>query len=170
METLIGVVVFLVLMGVIGLVVYMAVQKISSVQKEQSANQTYAIRASLDAQQQVQSLPSDKQIYYFFEYNNRKKDKTVALLLAILVGGIGAHKFYMGDNKTGVLYLIFCWTYIPTLLGWIDAASIGSKVAAYNTSLAQMILASLQEDDYRDPMSYDPSVYKTGGYDKTMRL
>jgi TM2 domain-containing membrane protein YozV len=48
------------------------------------------------------------------------KSRTTAALLAILLGSIGAHKFYLGDLKTGIAYLIFCWTYIPGVLGVIE--------------------------------------------------
>lgn len=46
-----------------------------------------------------------------------KKNHIVAALLAIFLGGIGAHKFYMGKITHGVIYLICCWTWIPALLG-----------------------------------------------------
>jgi TM2 domain-containing membrane protein YozV len=44
----------------------------------------------------------------------------VAALLAILLGGLGIHKFYLGQNGKGILYLIFCWTYIPGILSFIE--------------------------------------------------
>jgi TM2 domain-containing membrane protein YozV len=48
------------------------------------------------------------------------KDKNVAAILALVMGGIGVHKFYLGRIGAGVLYLIFSLTFIPTLLGVID--------------------------------------------------
>lgn len=48
------------------------------------------------------------------------KSKIVAALLAIFLGGIGIHKFYLGENATGLIYLLFCWTFIPALLALID--------------------------------------------------
>jgi len=48
------------------------------------------------------------------------KSKTTAGILAIIFGGIGVHKFYLGKIKTGILYLIFCWTYIPEIIGIIE--------------------------------------------------
>jgi TM2 domain-containing membrane protein YozV len=53
--------------------------------------------------------------------NADKKDKTMAALLALFLGGLGIHKFYLGDSKKGVLYLIFFWTFIPAILALIDA-------------------------------------------------
>jgi len=48
------------------------------------------------------------------------KSKGIALLLAIFLGGLGAHKFYLGRYVTGVLYLVFSWTFIPVALSLID--------------------------------------------------
>lgn len=48
------------------------------------------------------------------------KSKVAAGLLAILLGGIGVHKFYMGKIGMGILYLCFCWTGIPAIVGLIE--------------------------------------------------
>lgn len=48
------------------------------------------------------------------------KDRTTAGILAILLGGIGAHKFYLGDTGMGILYLLFCWTFIPAIVGFVE--------------------------------------------------
>ena len=48
------------------------------------------------------------------------KSKTTAGILAILLGGLGAHKFYLGQPLMGVLYLLFIWTFIPAILGLIE--------------------------------------------------
>lgn len=48
------------------------------------------------------------------------KDKTTAAILAFFLGGVGAHKFYLGRAGTGLLYLVFCWTLIPGFLALID--------------------------------------------------
>ena len=48
------------------------------------------------------------------------KSKITAGLLAIFLGGLGIHKFYLGKIGMGILYLIFCWTYIPAFIGFIE--------------------------------------------------
>ena len=48
------------------------------------------------------------------------KSKVAAGLLAIFLGGIGVHKFYMGKIGMGILYLLFCWTGIPACVGFIE--------------------------------------------------
>lgn len=52
------------------------------------------------------------------------KNKIVAGILAILLGGIGVHKFYLGQAGKGILYLIFCWTYIPAIISFIEGLII----------------------------------------------
>jgi TM2 domain-containing membrane protein YozV len=49
------------------------------------------------------------------------KSRTAAVLLAIFLGGLGAHKFYLGHPILGILYILFCWTFIPSILGLIEA-------------------------------------------------
>lgn len=45
-----------------------------------------------------------------------KPSLTAYLLLALFVGGIGAHDFYVGKTGTGLIKLAFCWTGIPTII------------------------------------------------------
>ncbi|MBR2630822.1 MAG: TM2 domain-containing protein [Bacteroidaceae bacterium] len=48
------------------------------------------------------------------------KSKIVAGILGILLGGWGIHKFYMGNMLPGVIYIVLCWTGIPSLLGLVE--------------------------------------------------
>jgi TM2 domain-containing membrane protein YozV len=48
------------------------------------------------------------------------KSRIVAILLAFFVGGFGFHRFYLGENGAGLLYLIFSWTPIPWIIGIFD--------------------------------------------------
>jgi TM2 domain-containing membrane protein YozV len=48
------------------------------------------------------------------------KSKTTTAILALFLGGLGAHRFYLGQIGRGFLYLIFCWTFIPCLIAFID--------------------------------------------------
>ncbi len=49
-----------------------------------------------------------------------QKSKLVAALLAFFLGGIGMHKFYLGEVGLGIVYLLFCWTFIPGLIALIE--------------------------------------------------
>jgi TM2 domain-containing membrane protein YozV/ribosomal protein L40E len=46
--------------------------------------------------------------------------RIAAALFAILLGTLGIHKFYLGKIGMGILYVIFCWTGIPTIVGIIE--------------------------------------------------
>jgi|SRR5947209_8071871 len=48
------------------------------------------------------------------------RSRVTAALLAILLGHFGVHKFYLGKPGMGILYLLFCWTFIPTVAGFIE--------------------------------------------------
>lgn len=48
------------------------------------------------------------------------KNKTTAALLAFFLGGLGAHRFYLGQIGYGFAYLLFCWTMIPIFIALID--------------------------------------------------
>ena len=48
------------------------------------------------------------------------RNRTVAAVFALLLGGIGIHKFYLGRIGQGILYILFCWTLIPSLIAIIE--------------------------------------------------
>ncbi|MGO1370065.1 TM2 domain-containing protein [Senegalia sp. (in: firmicutes)] len=48
------------------------------------------------------------------------KNKLVASLLAIFLGGFGIHKFYLGRTGQGIFMLLFAWTGIPEIIGIIQ--------------------------------------------------
>ena len=48
------------------------------------------------------------------------QQKLIQSALAIFLGGIGAHKFYQGKTFQGVMYLVFCWTFLPGFVGFIE--------------------------------------------------
>jgi TM2 domain-containing membrane protein YozV len=48
------------------------------------------------------------------------KSKGTAALLCFFLGGIGVHKFYLGENGAGIVYLLFCWTFIPGIIAFIE--------------------------------------------------
>ncbi len=47
-------------------------------------------------------------------------NKLVYCLLCFFLGGIGAHKFYSHRIGTGIVYLLFCWTFIPAFIAFIE--------------------------------------------------
>jgi TM2 domain-containing membrane protein YozV/ribosomal protein L40E len=48
------------------------------------------------------------------------KSRTTAAILAFLLGGFGAHKFYLGKVGLGFVYLLFFWTFIPAIIALVE--------------------------------------------------
>jgi TM2 domain-containing membrane protein YozV len=57
------------------------------------------------------------------------KSKSLAVVLAIFLGSFGAHKFYLGRMRTGVVYLLFSWTGITFFVALFDALNLMLKPA-----------------------------------------
>ncbi|MGZ9897467.1 TM2 domain-containing protein [Shewanella gaetbuli] len=62
--------------------------------------------------------------------NIKIKNQKLAVLFGFMFGGVGLHKFYLGQHLKGCLYLCFCWTLVPMVVGWIDAVKT-LKMSAY---------------------------------------
>ena len=52
------------------------------------------------------------------------RSKGMALILSLILGGVGIHHLYLGNYFRGVFYFLFCWTFIPVFLGLFDALLI----------------------------------------------
>lgn len=48
--------------------------------------------------------------------DSNKPSLMVYILLALFLGGIGAHDFYVGKTVKGLIKLGFCWTGIPMVI------------------------------------------------------
>lgn len=65
-----------------------------------------------------------------------EKSETVGVLLSVFLGGFGGHRFYLKDRK-GFLYLPFFWTFVPTLVGLVEAFFMRDRVRAFNRRAAE---------------------------------
>ena len=48
------------------------------------------------------------------------KSRTTAAVLAFFLGGMGIHRFYLGRTLSGVLYLLFSWTFVPAIIAFVE--------------------------------------------------
>jgi hypothetical protein len=72
-----------------------------------------------------------------------RRDEVVGILLALFLGGFGAHHFYLRRTGLGILYLCFFWTGIPAILGFIECFFMPGRVREFNAIQAAAIAASL---------------------------
>lgn len=54
----------------------------------------------------------------------KARSRRVAAALALFLGGIGIHKFYLGLKGQGWLSILFCWTFIPLLISFVETILI----------------------------------------------
>jgi TM2 domain-containing membrane protein YozV len=88
------------------------------------------------------NMNSQQRTWFFAEYERARKDEVVGVLLALFLGGLGIHHFYLRRDGLGILYLIFSWTGIPMIVAWIECFFMPGRVRQYNA--AQAIYISSQ--------------------------
>mgnify|MGYP003602598649 CR=1 FL=1 len=49
------------------------------------------------------------------------KSKVTAGVLALLLGGLGIHKFYLGAWGWGIVYILLVWTLVPGIVALVEA-------------------------------------------------
>jgi TM2 domain-containing membrane protein YozV len=49
------------------------------------------------------------------------KSRGLAIILALLLGGLGVHLFYLNKVGWGIVFLLLSWTFIPLVLGVLQA-------------------------------------------------
>jgi TM2 domain-containing membrane protein YozV len=89
-----------------------------------------------------QSYPNAQAIFYQ-QYESVRRDEVVGILLALFLGGLGIHHFYLRRTGLGILYLCFFWTPIPWVLGFIECFFMPGRVREFNAIQAAAIAAML---------------------------
>ena len=106
----------------------------------------------------AKSLEGDDRDSFQSMYSDRQRTVGVGILLALLLGGFGAHSFYLQQNKKGVRLLVgsalgFITSFI--FIGWIpliaitiiciiDAINMGQSVKAFNLKSAHEIKREIE--------------------------
>jgi hypothetical protein len=105
----------------------------------------------------VNYYPTDataaQQAMFFQHMALVQKDELLGAMLALFLGTFGAHRFYLGETTAGVLYILFIWTGIPTLLGLIECFFMPGRVRTWNMTHAMQISAWVR-GQCRPPVLY----------------
>lgn len=122
----------------------------------------------VDIQALTRHLPADRQRAVRQAYKRQAKHDTTAFLYCFFLGTVGAHRFYLGNARAGMvrlalpvagaalaglallfgfapwiaLVLFGVFFLIALLLELIDLFGVDASVDAYNTALAQRLLAA----------------------------
>ncbi len=95
------------------------------------------------------NMNDSQRAWFHAEYQSARKDEATGVLLAVFLGGLGIHHFYLRRDGLGILYLLFSWTGIPMFIGWIEAFFMPSRVRHYNAVQAAYISAQILATNHR---------------------
>jgi TM2 domain-containing membrane protein YozV len=99
------------------------------------------------------NMNPQQRAWFYAEYEQARKDEAVGVLLALFLGCFGLHHFYLRRNGLGVLYLLFFWTGITAILGFIECFFMPGRVRDYNGAQATYIASHILSI----PVVYNPS-------------
>ena len=80
----------------------------------------------------MKDMTDVQRMFFQTEMSKLRKDKTVAFVLTLFLGGLGAHHFYLGRIGLGVSYALFCWTAIPSIIALVELFFIMRRVEQFN--------------------------------------
>ena len=105
----------------------------------------------------LQTMTDGQRVLFLTQYNGVRKDGTIGVLLALFLGGFGAHRFYLGQTGLGILYLCFFWLGLPHLIALVECFLMPGRVRAYNARQAEIIALHVRNmHPGTSPSSYPP--------------
>jgi TM2 domain-containing membrane protein YozV len=90
------------------------------------------------------SMTREQQAVFYTQMSLVQKDELLGVLLALLLGSFGAHRFYLHENGWGAIYVLFFWTGIPGVVGLVEAFFMPGRVRRFNAAYAAWIAAHLR--------------------------
>jgi TM2 domain-containing membrane protein YozV len=89
------------------------------------------------------NLTPQQKLIFQQEYDKESRDPSTAFALALMLGGFGAHRFYLRERGWGITYLLFCWTVIPLVASWVECFSIRERTEKNNKEVEQQIIQKM---------------------------
>lgn len=96
------------------------------------------------------------------EHVCKEKSQVVGYILAFFLGGLGAHLFYYQKYLRGFLYLLFSWTYVPIVLGWIDMFFVKKWTYEINKSFESKEESTSHSKDVLHKLSTNQNIKDKG--------
>tara|TARA_B100001063_G_scaffold192487_1_gene183742 strand:+ start:855 stop:1196 length:342 start_codon:yes stop_codon:yes gene_type:complete len=103
-------------------------------------------------QQYTKDLTTNEKLQFQSELTTRSRNVGLGVCLALLIGGLGAHKFYLKDSGAGIVYAL-CGTIgwvivvppiVIAILSIVDACRMQGEVTKFNNALAREVKAELE--------------------------
>ena len=91
-----------------------------------------------------QDMTDSQRIMFQSEVSKVWKNRNTALVLTLFLGGLGAHRYYLGQILLGILYTLFCWTFVPAVIAFVELFFIRGRVDKYNERNSNEIAMKLK--------------------------
>ena len=92
----------------------------------------------------MKRMNQNQRLMFQTEFNAVRKSETTGLVLALFLGGVGAHHFYLGNVKLGIVYALLCWTFIPVIVGFLECFFMSDRVKEWNEQKAYAIAGQVR--------------------------
>ncbi len=96
-----------------------------------------------DLEHYKRKLTQQQKLYFQQEYDKAVRNPSTALVLALLLGGVGGHRFYLRQWGWEVAYVLFSWTFIPVIVSLGECLVIRNRTGVYNEQCALEILTKM---------------------------
>lgn len=93
--------------------------------------------------QDKSKLTPQQKLYFQQEYDKQIRNPSTALILTLLLGGLGAHRFYLRQWGWGIAYILFAFTFIPLIVALVECFLIRGRTQKYNEQCAREILTKM---------------------------
>ena len=84
----------------------------------------------------MQAMTHDERLAFLGDMSKLRRNAKSAFWLAMLLGVVGAHHFYLGNKRRGFAYLLGFWTGIPAVVSVWEALKIRDIVRKANFRIA----------------------------------
>lgn len=101
----------------------------------------------------------EQRAVYYANMSAWQKDEVVGVLLALFLGTFGAHHFYLRRHGLGILYCLFFWTGIPTVVSFIECFFMPGRVRQYNLALSTYFASSIGAASMATATTVPPVAY-----------
>ena len=92
----------------------------------------------------LEDLTEQERFVFQIELSAKRKEVTAGVLLALFLGGFGAHRFYMGQPGMGVLYILFCWTFVPLIVSLVEIFLVPGRIRRFNSEAARQTVLEIK--------------------------
>ena len=92
----------------------------------------------------LNDLTDQERLMFQTEFNAVRKDPLIGVLWTLFLGGLGAHHFYLGRKRRGVLYACFFWTCVPALVSLVEVFLMPGRIRTHNADATVEIVTKLK--------------------------